>query len=121
MPKKIVYVITRDPLKEAEHVSSVFAQALTALSFGYDCEIFLMGDAVVCAKTGGLDGVRSAAFEPLAEMLGNFVDMEGKIYVCHPASDARQIHVPDCIDTVQFVNASKLLESSTSADALFTF
>jgi predicted peroxiredoxin len=42
---KVVYVISRDPYKDTESVSAVFAQALTALSFDYECEIFLMDDS----------------------------------------------------------------------------
>lgn len=119
---KVVYVISRDPIKEVENVSAVFAQALTALSFDYECEIFLMDNAVMIGKRGGIsDEVKFKTFEPITTMLQNFLEMEGVVYVCHPSSDARGFHEEDAVEGVQFVNASKLLESGKDADAVFTF
>jgi predicted peroxiredoxin len=118
---KIVYVVSGDPRVKTENVSAVFAQALTAVSFGYDCEIFLMDEAVVIAKKGGVEGVKFQTFEPIEMMLENFIEMEGKVYVCHPSSDARCLHAGDCIPGIEFVNASKLLQAGIEADALFTF
>jgi len=121
MATKVVYVISGDPREKTENVSAVFAQALTALSFDYECEIFLMDDAVEIVKKGAIDGVQFKTFEPITEMLQNYLDMEGKLFVCHPSSDARDIHPEDCIEGVEFVNASRLLESGKEADVVFTF
>ncbi|MEJ2182720.1 MAG: DsrE family protein [Nitrospirota bacterium] len=118
---KIVYVVSGDPKVKTENVSAVMAQALTAVSFGYDCEIFLMDEAVWIGKKGGVQGVKFKTFEPIEEMLANFMEMEGKVYICHPSSDARDFHQEDAIEGITFVNASKLLESGKEADALFTF
>ena len=119
---KILYVISRDPIKEVENVSAVFAQALTALAFEDEVEIFLMDEAVNIAKKGGLsDDVKFTTFEPINEMLGNYLDMEGKLYVCHPSSDARAFHEDAAIEGAEFVNASKILTSGKAADAVFTF
>jgi predicted peroxiredoxin len=121
MATKIVYVISGDPKTKTENVSAVFAQALTALAFGYECEIFLMDEAVNLARKGYIEGVKFKTFEPITEMLQNYFEMEGKLYVCHPSSDAREMTGADCIEGVEFVNASKLLESGKDSDALFTF
>jgi len=119
---KVVYVISRDPIKEVENVSAVFAQALTALAFEDEVEIFLMDEAVNIAKKGAIsDDVKFTTFEPINEMLGNYLDMEGVLYVCHPSSDARGLHEADAIEGAKFVNASKILTSGKEADALFTF
>jgi predicted peroxiredoxin len=122
MAKKIVYVISRDPLKDTENVSAVFAQALTALSFDYECEIFLMDEAVNIARKGGIsDSLKFETFEPITMMVQNYLDMDGVLYVCHPSSDARGLHEEDAIEGAKFVNASKILASGTEADAVFTF
>ena len=121
MATKIVYVISGNAKEETEKVSAVFAQALTALAFDYECEIFLMDDAVEIVKKGSMDGVKFKSFESIETMVGNYIEMEGKLYICHPSSDARDFSEADCIDGVTFVNASKLLESGKNSDALFTF
>jgi len=119
---KVVYVISKDPKEETEAVSEVLAQALTSISFDYETEIFLMGEAVSMAHKDYLtDAIKAPTFESIKEMLGNYIEMEGKLYVCHPAADARNIHEGDCIEGLEFVNASRLVESGVKADALFTF
>jgi predicted peroxiredoxin len=119
---KVVYVISRNPIKEVENVSAVFAQALTALAFGDECEIFLMDDAVDIARKGGIsDEIKFKTFEPINTMLENFLDMEGVLYVCHPSSDARGFHEEDAIKGATFVNASKILTSGKEADVVFTY
>jgi|GEM_PF-1652231 len=119
---KVVYVISRDPFKETENVSAVFAQALTAISFDYECEIFLMDEAVNIAKKGKIpDDLKFATFEPINTMLENYLEMEGVLYVCHPSSDARDFHEDQAIEGAKFVNASKVLESGKNADVVFTY
>lgn len=118
---KVVYVISKDPKGDTEAVSEVLAQALTSLSFGYDTDIFLMGEAVTMARKGAVEGIKAPTFEAVGEMLDNFVEMEGKLFVCHPAADARELHEGDCIKGLEFVNASRLVENGVKADALFTF
>jgi len=119
---KIVYVISRDPYKDTENVSAVLAQALTALSFDYRCEIFLMDEAVNLARKGAIeDTLKFSTFEPVNTMLQNFIEMEGSLYVCHPSSDARGFHENQAMEGAKFVNASKLLESGKDATAVFTF
>jgi len=122
MAKKVLYVISGDPRKKTESVSAVFAQALTALSFDYEVETFLMDDAVIIAKKGGIDeSVKFQTFEPISVMLENYLEMGGVLYVCHPSSDARNMHEADAIAGVTFVNASKILECGIKADVVFTF
>ncbi len=121
MSDKIVYVISRDPKEYTEVVSAVFAQALTALAFDNECEIFLMGDAVDIVRKGAMEGIKFKEFESVDTMVGNYIEMEGKLFICHPSSDARDLHKEDCIDGVDFANASKLLLSGKDSDALFTF
>jgi predicted peroxiredoxin len=119
---KVVYVISRDPIKDTENVSAVFAQALTAISFDYECEIFLMDEAVNIARKGGIkDDLKFSTFEPITMMLQNYLDMDGVLYVCHPSSDARGFHEEDAIEGATFVNASKILESGKNADVVFTY
>ena len=59
---------------------------------------------------------RPGHYEKLTMMLDNYKEMGGKLYVCHPSSESRQLLKENCIDEVdEFVNASKLI--GVSADA----
>lgn len=121
MSKKIVYVVTGNPKEKGESISAVFGQALTAISFGYECDIFLMGDGILVAKQNGLDGIKSAPFEPVADLLEAYMEMDGKLFVCIPAMEARKIPESEFMAGVQFVNASVLLEKSLEADVVFNY
>lgn len=118
----IVYVITHDPKERCELVSSVFAQALTALAFDYKAEIFILDNGVKLAQKGYIEGLKAESFEPLSVMIKNYLDMGGLIYICHPSAEARKIEKAECITGIcDFVNASKLLERAKKAAAVFTY
>lgn len=120
--KKIVYVLTHDPKERIELISSAFAQALTALSFGYKCEIFVMDNGVRLLEPKYIAGLKAKTFDPLSELIQYYRDMGGHIYGCNPSLVSRNINTEGCKSGADdFVNASKLLESSVEADALFTY
>jgi predicted peroxiredoxin len=120
--KKIVYVLTHDPRARQDLVSSVFAQALTALSFGYECEMFAMDKGIKLLEAEYIRGIQAATFDPLVELIRNYQDMGGKLYGCNPSVAAHHIETDKCIGGIAgFVNASRLIESSVAANAVFTY
>jgi|MudIll2142460700_1097286.scaffolds.fasta_scaffold97394_2 predicted peroxiredoxin len=122
--KKIVYVLTNDPKERIELISSALAQALTALSFGYKCEIFVMDNGVRLLEPKYIEGLKAKTFDPLSELIQYYRDMGGQLYGCNPSLASRNINIDaeGCKSEADgFVNASKLLESSVEADAVFTY
>ncbi len=117
-----VYILSNDPKERCELTASVLSQAITALSFGHETELYLMDTGVKLAVRGYIDSLSCDAFAPLAELLSDFREMGGMVYVCHPSADARHLARSDFLDVVtDFVNASKLIGSSKEAKAVFTF
>ena len=120
--KKIVYIITHDPRERCELVSSAFAQALTALSFGHECELFVMDGAVRLLQPDYIAGLKAETFEPLAGLIAYYKELGGKIYGCNPAMASRQVTAENCMKGIDgYVNASKLIESSVEASAVFSY
>ena len=120
--EKITYIITNDPRERCELVSSVFSQALISLSFGYECDVFLLDNGVRVAEKGYIDGLKADAFGPLSELVRNFKEMDGRLFVCNPAAASRNIRKEDCIDGVDdYVNAPAMIESAKNSAAVFTF
>ena len=119
--KKIVFILTQDPIKNCNMISSALAQALTALRSGYECEIFLSDDAVKLILPECSSGQNAGAFD-FAELLSYFENRGGTIYACNPALNSRNIDVEKGKSRITgFVNASKLIESSVEAYAVFTY
>lgn len=120
--KKIVYILTEDPRARTELISSALAQALTALSFGYECDLFIMDNAVKLFTPEYIAGLKAVAFDPISDLFQHYKDMGGRIYACNPAIAAHSIKTESCAGGIHgFVNASKLLECSMEADAVFTY
>jgi len=120
--KKIVYILTHDPKTRLELVSSVFAQALTALSFGYECKMFVLDNGIKLFQTEYIKGIKAATFDPLVELIQHYQDMGGKLYACNPSIASHDIKAESCMGGINgYVNASQLIESSVSADAVFTY
>lgn len=118
---RMMYVITHDPKDRLELVSSVFAQAITALSFEYETEIFLMDRAVHAAVKGYVDGLKAASFAPLYELMEMFSEMEGKLYVCSPFAQAYHVPKDRCISGVtEFVDAGMLVVHAKDS-TVFTY
>jgi predicted peroxiredoxin len=118
---RVMYVLTHDPKDRVELVSSVFAQAVTALSFGYEAEMFLMDRAVKTVDEGYLDGLKAESFAPLKELIEMFSEMEGKLYVCAPFAKSHNIQKDNCISAVtEFVDAGMLVVHAKDS-VVFTY
>jgi predicted peroxiredoxin len=120
--KKIVYILTHDPKTRLELVSSVFAQALTALSFGYECDMFVLDNGIKLFQPEYIKGIKAATFDPLTELIQHYQDMGGKLYGCNPSIASHDIKTESGMAGISgYVNASQLIESSVGANAVFTY
>ncbi|MBI4685745.1 MAG: DsrE family protein [Nitrospirae bacterium] len=119
--QKVLYVITHDPKDRCDLVSGVFAQALTALSLEFKTEVFLMDRGIKVVKKDYIKGMKSSSFDPLADLIRDFREMGGKLYVCHPFVEGGIVKRKECEDFVdEFINSSRLLDDSEEA-RVFTY
>ena len=64
-------------------VTVTFTMALNALLEGHSATIILMVEAVELGKPGGADGLDvGKPFEPVAELLRQYLDKGGRIAIC---------------------------------------
>ena len=59
-----------------------FAAACAALSLDLDTHVFLIGDGSHWAYEGNCDPVSEPGFPPLSELMDEFIDLGGEIYIC---------------------------------------
>ena len=120
--KKIVYMLTQDPRERTELITGALTQALDALKSGYECEIFLTDNGVKLVLPEYIAGLKTGETEPLAKLLDYYGILGGRIYACNPSLTSRNIDVEkDTSGITDFVNASKLIESTVEADAFFAY
>ena len=75
-----------------------FAAACAALSLDLDTHVFLIGDGSHWAYEGNSDPVNEPGFPRLSELMDEFTDLGGEIYICAtcervcsvPGDDGRQ-------------------------------
>jgi predicted peroxiredoxin len=84
----IVYVLTKGP-ENAEIALLPFMHAVGALTMEVDASIVLMGSAVFLAQKDMANHVLQAGKPPLAELMKNFFELGGKLYLCTPCFKGR--------------------------------
>ena len=86
--ENIVYVLTKGT-ESPEVVLLSFMHAVGALSMDVEAKLVLMATAVNLAYKGVAKHVKCEGLKPLDELLKNFLEMGGKLYLCTPCFKAR--------------------------------
>lgn len=87
-----------------------FVVANAAVGSDQDTMVFLSTEGVRLAQPGYADGIHEEGFAPLAELIGNFVEAGGQVYVCAPCVKKRGIDTDELIDGATVVGGAKLVE-----------
>lgn len=87
-----------------------FVVANAAVGSDQDTMVFLSTEGVRLAQQGYADDIHEDGFAPLSELVDNFVEAGGHIYVCAPCVKKRGIDPADLIDGATVVGGAKLVE-----------
>lgn len=89
-------------------VALVVANA--AVASDKDTVVFLSVEGVRLAVKGYADDIHEEGFAPLKDLLTNFAQAGGKIYVCSPCFKRRKLDETQLIDGAVIVGGAKLVE-----------
>ena len=118
MPKFIIIsTFGRDNIERA---TLAWVMANASVTLDAEITIFLQGEAVNVVRKDYIDGWVSHPFSPLSELVHNFLQSGGKIYVCDPCMKARFIKEEDLIEGAEIAAAVTLLTESIDA-TVFTY
>ncbi|HEY4536703.1 MAG TPA: DsrE family protein [Enteractinococcus sp.] len=87
-----------------------FVVANAAVGSDQDTMVFLSTEGVRLAEKGYADDIHEEGFAPLAELITNFVQAGGQVYVCAPCVKKRQIDSENLIEGATVVGGAKLVE-----------
>ena len=118
--QKIVYVLTSGP-DNSEVALLPFIHAVGALTMDIKAAVVLMANAVLLAKKGVPENVRFAGKPPLNELLKNFFELGGELYVCTPCIQARGITEQDLVEGTKPVAAAVYNQLLLEADATVSY
>ena len=87
-----------------------FVIANAAAASDKETLVFLSIEGVRLAQKGYADDVHEEGFAPLRELIANFANAGGKIYVCSPCFNKRKLDPNSLVPGATVVGGAKLVE-----------
>lgn len=109
MPGKFCVSLTcakNDPDK----ATVAFVVANAAVASDKETMVFLSTEGVRLAVSGYADDVHEEGFAPLRELMHNFVQAGGKVFVCSPCFKRRKLDETKLLAGSTIVGGAKLVE-----------
>ena len=93
-----------------DRATVAFVVANAALGSDKDTLVFLSTEGVRLAERGYADDIHEEGFAPLRDLMTNFVDAGGKIWVCSPCFKRRKLDENKLVKSAVIVGGAKLVE-----------
>lgn len=108
--EKVLYFATHAG-EDPERASLPFVLANAALAMDIPATVALQATGVYLGKKGYIENVFAAGLPPLKELLENFIELGGKLWVCSPCIKERHIQESDLIERAEIVAAATITEA----------
>ncbi len=80
--KGLIVMLTSGREDRGKRATLAFSAACSALAMGGETQVFLVGDGVHWGYEGHTNDIQHAGFPPLKELMGEFIELGGQVYVC---------------------------------------
>jgi predicted peroxiredoxin len=94
----------------SDKATVAFVIANAALGSEKDTMVFLMAEGVRLAQAGYTDDIHEEGFAPLKELMTNFANAGGKIFICSPCFKRRKLDETKLVAGGTIVGGAKLVE-----------
>jgi predicted peroxiredoxin len=98
-----------------------FVVANAAVASDKETLVFLSIEAVRLSQKGYADDVHEEGFAPLKELMTNFTNAGGKIYVCSPCFNKRKLDPNNLVAGATVVGGAKLVEFLSDGAASISY
>jgi uncharacterized protein len=98
-----------------------FVVANAAVASGQETVVFLNVEGAYLASEGYANDIREEGFSPLQQLMGQFVEAGGTIWVCSPCFKKRGLKEEDLIPGATIVGGAKLVEFLSQGAACITY
>ncbi len=119
--KEKVFYVTTHSGDDPERASVPFTLGKAALAMDIDATIFLHGNGVWLATKGYAKHVRAEPFESIEKLMESFLELGGKLLVCVPCLQARNIDEAELIEGVELAAAGRVTEEMFTAQVHLVF
>lgn len=112
--EKLVIMATHGP-EDPELATIPFVMACAALASDVEVVMGFQASGVCLVHEGEAEHVAAREFPPLTKLLGDFVELGGKLLVCGPCIKSREIPEGELVAGAQVVAAGRFVAEITSA------
>jgi uncharacterized protein len=95
---------------DTDKATVAFVIANASVASDKETVVFLSTEGVRLAVQGHADDVHEEGFAPLKELMSNFAQAGGKIYVCSPCFKRRKLDETKLVAGAVIVGGAKLVE-----------
>jgi predicted peroxiredoxin len=106
---------------DIERASLTFVVANTALHSNQQATVLLTIEGVWVATQGYTEGLQANGFAPLSDLVAQFVNNGGKVWVCGACAKPRNITQEHLIGGAQIVGAATAVEAMVNGAQSLSF
>lgn len=106
---------------DVERASLAAVVANTALNAAQEAILMLTIDGVWLATKGYSDGLQAKGFAPIKELVEQFIENGGSLWVCGACAKPRDITADDLIEGAQIVGAAAAVEALANGAQTLSF
>ena len=119
--EKLVILATHGP-EDPERATIPFVMGNAALASDVSVVIGLQGNGVWLGRKLEAEHVFAAGFPPLAKLMTDFMQLGGKLLICNPCIQSRQLSGEnDLVEGAEIVAAGRFVAEVTSATSSLTY
>ena len=104
-----------------ERASLAFVTANIALTSGQEATVLLTIEGVRVATRGYTDGLQAGGFPPLSELVSQFVNNGGRLWVCGACAKPRSITEADLVAGANIIGAATAVEALVNGARSLSF
>ncbi len=98
-----------------------FVVANASVASGVETVVFLSTEGVHLSQNGYADDIHEEGFTPLQQMMADFVEVGGTIWVCSPCFKKRNLDEDNLVDSALIVGGAKAVEFLITGGSSITY
>jgi predicted peroxiredoxin len=106
---------------DADKATVGFVVANAAVASGQETVVFLNVEGAYLASKGYADDIHEEGFAPIKQLMEQFVEAGGTIWVCSPCYKKRNLSEENLIEGAKIVGGAKVVEFLSQGAASITY
>ena len=120
MPGKLMISLTAAK-DNTDKATVAFVVANASVASDVETVVFLSTEAVRLSQAGYADDVHEEGFKPLKELMDDFAEFGGTIYVCSPCFKKRGLDESKLVAGANIVGGAKAVEFLTTGASCISY